>query len=95
FPGGILNSDEARERGLRRIVREELGIRIDVGPALAEVKHAYTHFRITLSAFTCKLTKGAPAGSEWRWADVGEIEALPFSSADRKIARAVTRPAGL
>jgi A/G-specific adenine glycosylase len=92
FPGGIVGPHETREEGLKRIVREELGARIDVGPVLDEVKHAYTHFRITLTAYSCRRLKGSPAGSGWHWADAGELEALPFSAADRKIARAVTRP---
>jgi A/G-specific adenine glycosylase len=89
FPGGIIDPKETREEGLERIVREELGIKVEVGSALAAVKHAYTHFRITLTAFSCKLLKGSPAGPQWRWADTGEAEALPFSRADRRIARAV------
>ncbi len=94
FPGGILNPHETREEGLKRIVREELGIEIGVRSPLATVKHAYTHFRITLTAFSCTLLEGSPAGPQWRWADAAESEALPFSSADRRIARAVTPPAG-
>jgi A/G-specific adenine glycosylase len=94
FPGGILNPDETWEAGLKRIVREELGIEIDVGSPLAAVNHAYTHFRITLTAFACTLLRESPAGPQWRWADTGEAEALPFSSADRRIARAVGHPAG-
>lgn len=89
FPGGILNPREAREEGLKRMVQEELGIGIGVGSALAAVKHTYTHFRITLTAFCCILLEGSPVGPTWRWADAAESEALPFSSADRRIARAV------
>lgn len=93
FPGGILNPEEPPEEGLARIVREELGITIDVGSPSNTVKHAYTHFRITLTAFCCTLRKGVPTGSPWRWADADEIEGLPFSKADRRIARSVI-PAG-
>ena len=94
FPGGILNPREARKGGLKRIVREELGIGIGVGSPLATVKHAYTHFRITLTAFSSTLLEGSPTGPPWRWAGTVEMEALPFSSADRRIARAVASPAG-
>ncbi len=94
FPGGILNPQEAREEGLKRIVRDELGIGIGVGSPLVAVKHAYTHFRITLTAFSCTLLEGSPAGPQWRWAGAGESEALPFSSADRRIARSVAPPTG-
>jgi A/G-specific adenine glycosylase len=93
FPGGILNPPEGREEGLKRIVRDELGLGIGVGSPLAAVKHAYTHFRITLTAFACTLREGSPAGPPWRWAGVDEIEGLPFSRADRRIARSVI-PAG-
>jgi hypothetical protein len=54
---------------------------------LAAVKHAYTHFRITLTAFGCTPREGTPTGSPWRWAGTGELEELPFSKADRLIAR--------
>lgn len=94
FPGGILNPEEPPEEGLARIARKELGIEIGVGSSLAAVKHAYTHFRITLTAFSCSLREGIPTGSPWRWAGTGELEALPFSKADRLIARAVAPATG-
>ena len=89
FPGGILDPPEGAEAGLERIVRAELGLGIGVGPALAAVNHAYTHFRITLTAFSCTLRPGSPAGPTWQWADADEIEGLPLSRADRRIARLV------
>jgi A/G-specific adenine glycosylase len=94
FAGGILDLSETCEAGLKRIVREEVGIEISVGSPVAVVKHAYTHFRITLTAFSCTLLEGSPAGPQWRWTDAAELEALPFSSADRRIARAVALPSG-
>ncbi len=89
FPGGILDPGESPEDGLKRIVREELSIGIGVGPAIAAVNHAYTHFRITLTAFSCVLSEGTPAGPPWRWAGIEEIDALPFSKADRLVASSV------
>jgi A/G-specific adenine glycosylase len=92
FPGGILDPEEPAETGLTRIVRKELGIEIGVGAKLAAVNHAYTHFRITLTAFGCTPKDGIPAGSACRWAGAAELESLPFSKADRLIARAVAAP---
>ena len=94
FPGGILNPEEPPKEGLARIARKELGIEIGVGSPLAAVKHAYTHFRITLTAFSCTLREGIPTGSPWRWAGTGELEELPFSKADRLIARSVAPVTG-
>ncbi|MEK6534619.1 MAG: (deoxy)nucleoside triphosphate pyrophosphohydrolase, partial [Thermodesulfobacteriota bacterium] len=89
FPGGILNPEEPPEEGLVRIARKELGLDIGVGSPLAAVKHAYSHFRITLTAFSCTLREGIPTGSPWQWAGTGELEELPFSKADRLIARSI------
>ena len=90
FPGDILETGETPSDGLRRIVRQEMGIEINAGPRLAMVRHAYTHFRITLSAYACTLLKGppsTPSGRDWLWATIREIDELPFSKADRMIAR--------
>jgi A/G-specific adenine glycosylase len=94
FPGGILNPGESPEEGLARTVREELGIGIRVGSPLIAVKHSYTHFRITLTAYSCTLRDATPAGTQRRWAGTGELEELPFSKADRLIAHFVAPPAG-
>jgi A/G-specific adenine glycosylase len=88
FPGGIVNKGEVLEEGLKRIVYEELGIRIMVGEAIASVNHAYTHFRITLQAFRCTRLSGrlrALACQDWRWASPDDLEALAFSKADRSV----------
>jgi A/G-specific adenine glycosylase len=77
-----------------RIARKELGLEIGVGSPLAAVKHAYSHFRITLTAFSCTLREGIPAGSPWQWAGTGELEELPFSKADRLIARSIAPATG-
>lgn len=91
FPGGILNPGEPLAEGLRRTVQEELGVKIAVGPQRVAVKHAYTHFRITLTAFACTLADGSPNphGRTWRWASLPERNRLPFSKADRLIALAI------
>lgn len=88
FPGGIVRKKELLEEGLTRTVREELGIRIRVGKPLASVNHAYTHFRITLTAFRCFRHSGRPrtlACQEWRWASQDDLEKLTFSKADRTV----------
>jgi A/G-specific adenine glycosylase len=88
FPGGIVEKKEMLEEGLTRTVREELGIRIRVGKPLASVNHAYTHFRITLTAFRCLRRSGRPrtlACQEWRWASPDDLEKLTFSKADRAV----------
>lgn len=92
FPGGKREPDETLPEALRRELQEEMGIDIAVGAQLIVIKHAYTHFRITLYAFVCRLVRGEPTCIEcddFRWATLAEIEALPMAVTDRKIAQAV------
>lgn len=89
LPGGFINTtDEDTEKSLRRSVKEELSISIRPGKHLASVNHAYTHFRITLQAYECRLLKGAPKPlgcQNWRWASLTDLKKLPMSKIDRTV----------
>ena len=77
---------------LAREMLEELDVEVEVGELLLVVRHAYTHFRITLHAFRCRLVVGEPRCLDcaaFRWVRPTELDALPMSVADRKIALAL------
>ncbi len=84
FPGGKVEPGESLEEGLRREIREELGIEIVVGRPVAQVKHTYTHFRITLHAFECACQSN-PVKGVWRWARLSDLANLAMPVADRKV----------
>ena len=88
LPGGFIESDEDLKKSLRHSVKEELGISIRPGKHLASVNHTYTHFRITLQAYECRLLKGTPKPlgcQNWRWASLTDLKKLPLSKIDRMI----------
>jgi len=88
LPGGFINGAEKAEDALARNVKDELGIFVRAGKKLASVDHAYTHFRVTLSAWECTSWKGAPAASgcqAFLWADAADLKKLPMSKVDRMI----------
>jgi A/G-specific adenine glycosylase len=90
FPGGKREDGETLPECLAREMREELDVEVEVGALLTVVKHAYTHFRITLRAFRCRVVKGEPRCLDcaaFRWVSIPELDALPMSVADRKIAQ--------
>jgi len=92
FPGGERGAGETLQQGLRRNVREELGIGIKVGKALTSVDHAYTHFRITLHAFRCARQNGEPRAigcDRVQWVMPDRLDDFPFSRADRKVIEAL------
>jgi len=92
FPGGKCEDGETLPECLAREMREELDVAVEVGELLTVVEHAYTHFRITLHAFRCRIASGEPRCLDcaaFRWATSTELDALPMSVADRKIAQAL------
>lgn len=89
FPGGKQEPGETLPACLKREIREELGVEIEVGAELGVFKHAYTHFKATLHAFTCRLIDGEPrplAATELRWVLPAELDQFPMGKLDRRIA---------
>jgi A/G-specific adenine glycosylase len=92
FPGGKRRPGESLPECLRREIREELGIEIAVGQQIGAVRHAYTHFRITLYAFACEHVSGEPQAIEcaaWAWAAPDELDGYAFPVTDQKIIAAL------
>ena len=93
FPGGKQEPDESLPQCLRREILEELGIDITVGQQITTVKHGFTHFKITLHAFACKLMSGSPQPlgvAAWRWVTPDQFKAFPFARTDLKIIEVLT-----
>ncbi|NLN70991.1 MAG: A/G-specific adenine glycosylase [Chloroflexi bacterium] len=92
FPGGTLEKGDAGLPAcLQREIREELGVEINVGQPFGRYQHAYTHFKITLHAFLCRLAPGVePRGMEGQalvWAKAATLPDYPMGKVDRLIAR--------
>jgi A/G-specific adenine glycosylase len=92
FPGGKREPDETLEECLQRELAEELAIKVAVGAPLTVIQHAYTHFRITMHAFHCRLVSGRPHAlgcADWNWITLDDVERFAFSAADHKIITAL------
>ena len=86
FPSGRRDPGETLEDALRRSLREKLRVRAVIQREVGSVRHAYSHYRITLHGFFCETSRGAlPAGEGTGWLprDTGGTFALP--RADRKM----------
>ncbi|WP_413165484.1 A/G-specific adenine glycosylase [Capilliphycus salinus ALCB114379] len=92
FPGGKLEANETIEECIRREIREELAIEVEVGSHLITLEHAYTHFRVTLHVYHCRHIGGEPQPiecDEIRWVTLDEIDQYPFPKANEKIIDAI------
>ena len=91
FPGGKVQPGEDLASCLQREICEELGVQIQVGAHLGVYRHAYTHFRVTLHAFRCKLLNGDEPkpleASALYWAALEELVDFPMGKIDRQISR--------
>jgi A/G-specific adenine glycosylase len=100
FPGGKQEDGESLPECLARELQEELAIVVEVGAFFVKVKHAYTHFKITLHVFECTFLPegGAPQAIEcadWRWIAEDELEQYAFSAADRQVIAALNARNGM
>jgi A/G-specific adenine glycosylase len=88
FPGGKQEPGEPLDETCRREIQEELGVDVHVGPLVATVNHAYTHFTVTIHAYRCALVAGEPVtetGEPIQWVTPDEAAALAFPRANRRI----------
>jgi A/G-specific adenine glycosylase len=88
FPGGKKKNGEDLRSCLKREINEELGIKIDIGEHLISVKHAYTHFKITLHVFLCHYISGkiqAIECDDYRWITQSDFGRYAFPAADHKV----------
>lgn len=95
FPGGKLETGESQFEGLRRELREELGIMVTAAAPLLNVNHRYPHRHVSLHVFEVTAWRGEPTGCEgqplrWVWPD--ELLNHAFPAANRPIVTAARLP---
>ncbi len=81
FPSGrVLGEDSPN-----KIIEAELGQPVSLTPLGFEIKHAFTHFKMTLNLFSGKVKK-SKVRLPLKWVAIDQLKDYPFSSAHQKIA---------
>ncbi|WP_413678726.1 8-oxo-dGTP diphosphatase MutT [Prochlorococcus sp. MIT 0916] len=98
FPGGKKESNESIEDTIKREVREELGIEVQVGNQLLSFDHSYSHRKLQFEVYLCKLKSGNPkplASQKILWVAPIRLLDFPFPSANSKIISALLEYLGI
>lgn len=92
FPNGRVAADPTKE--LTKALNAAYGLKARIGPsrnvkrqeALVVIRHAYTHFKVTVHAFRCDCA-AIPKNKNLKWVRLAELDDYPMGKVDRQIAK--------
>lgn len=94
FPGGKIEPGESPEECLRREIKEEFDIEVEVGEFIASSRFRYYFVLIELLAYRVKYLSGdfkVKDHEEIRWVSPSELGAYDFMQADKSIVEILRR----
>lgn len=83
FPGGKVEQGESPEDALRREIREELEVDINVGDLIETIEYDYPAFHLSMKCFACTIVGGSPhllehEAAKWLTSmQLGSVDWLP------------------
>lgn len=93
FPGGKVEPGESREEALRREIREELDVDIQIDDFLVTVEHDYPTFHLVMHCYLCSLGAGRLVLKEHEnsaWLGHDNLNTVAWLPADREVVRCLT-----
>lgn len=88
FPGGKIEKGETKLEAITREIKEELDLDILAQKEFCTIEHCYPDFKITMTAFICKMTSNHFTIKEHAniiWQEKQNLTSLEFADADKKI----------
>ena len=85
FPGGKIELGESKEEAIKREIKEELKMEINIDREFLMVSHQYPDFHLTMYSFLCSCKDSSLTLTEhidFKWLDKNELEELDWAAAD-------------
>ncbi len=86
FPNGRVGGDPAK--GLAKALRAGYSLKVRRKERLGVIRHAYTHFKVTVHAFHCELMDSSVAKG-LKWVTIRDLGKYPMGKVDRRIAEMI------
>jgi 8-oxo-dGTP diphosphatase len=90
FPGGKIEPNESEEAALRREIKEELHLEIQLKSKFLTIKHEYPDFHLTMHSYTCTCndpTIKLEVHLDYKWLSAKELNSLDWAAADIPIVK--------
>lgn len=85
FPGGKVEAGESPEEALRREIREELEVEVNVGDLIDTIEYDYPAFHLSMKCYACTVAGGSPHLLEHeaaRWLSADQLDSVAWLPAD-------------
>ena len=85
FPGGKVEARESPEEALRREIREELEVEVNVGDLIDTIEYDYPAFHLSMKCYACTIAGGSPHLLEHeaaRWLSADQLDSVAWLPAD-------------
>ena len=85
FPGGKVEAGESPEEAVRREIREELEVEVNVGDLIDTIEYDYPAFHLSMKCYACTIAGGSPHLLEHeaaRWLSADQLDSVAWLPAD-------------
>jgi A/G-specific adenine glycosylase len=91
FPNWKREDEKRLRLSLRNHVRKEMGLNVRVEEPIGTFRQTFSHFKLTLHVYNCKLENGMEGG---RWVPIRKLHLFPMSRIHRRIAKMIDEERG-
>jgi len=86
FPGGKIEEGETKEEALKRELREEMEMDVEIEKHFLDISHEYPDFTMNMYVFKCKAKSEKfvmNVHHDFKWLPLSEISTLDWAPADK------------